>query len=297
MTDALDIFIPYWGDPDYMKLAVESVLAQDDPRWKLTVIDDAYPDPTIEKYMAGITDPRVRFIKKAFNEGITANFRSSVAMATEDLLTVVGSDDVLLPNYVGLVLDAHRRFPSAAIIQPGVRVIDDNGATVRPLVDRVKQRLLMPKTDTPIELNGEKLAESLLHGDWLYWPSLAFRTDRIRTVDFRDEFRIIQDLALIMDLVIGGDSLLLVPTEAFCYRRHAESASSSLILNGERFAGEREYFALAGNLTRDRGWPKAVRAARLRITSRAHALSLVPQLLLGKHRKSARHLIRHGLGR
>ena len=43
----LDIFIPYWGDPDYLKQTVESVRRQTSPDWLLTVIDDAYPDPEV----------------------------------------------------------------------------------------------------------------------------------------------------------------------------------------------------------------------------------------------------------
>lgn len=297
MGDVLDIFIPYWGDPGYLKLAVQSVLSQDDPRWKLTVVDDAYPDPTVRDYMGTLNDSRITYVRKSRNEGITANFRSCIAMATETLLTVVGSDDILLPNYVQVVLSAHQNFPKAAMIQPGVRVIDENGAEITPLVDRVKQRLLMPRTSTPLELSGEKFATSLLHGDWLYWPSLAFRTDRIRTVSFRDEFRVIQDLALIIDLVLQDEILVLVPDQAFCYRRHVESASSSLLMNGERFAGEREYFALAARLTAAKGWKGAAVAAKFRLTSRAHAVSLLPHALVGQHKKAAKSLLRHGFGK
>lgn len=296
MGTSLDIFVPYWGDPDYMRLTIESVLAQTDSRWFLTVIDDAYPDPTIEQFVAGIADPRITYVKKPENEGITASFRTSVRLATQDLLAVVGCDDVLFPNYVETILQAHEAHPDADIIQPGVQVIDAAGRPVDTLADTVKQKLLRPKSSQPILLSGEKLATSLLHGDWLYWPSLTFRTASIRTVEFRDEFLIIQDLALIMDMILQGSSLLVVPTESFAYRRHAESASSTLILGGSRFSGEREYFALAASLAHIRGWRKAEIAARLRLTSRAHALALLPAILKNRDGSGFRLMIRHGLG-
>lgn len=293
---SLDIFVPYWGDPDYMKLTVDSVLAQSDPRWFLTVVDDAYPDPTIEKYVAGIQDPRITYIKKPKNEGITASFRTSIQMARQELVAVVGCDDILLPNYVETMLRAHQDHPEADIIQPGVQVIDAAGQPANTLVDTVKQRLLRPRTTTPLLLSGEKLVTSLLHGDWLYWPSLTFKTASVRSVDFRNEFPIIQDLALIVDMVLQGRSLLVVPVESFAYRRHTESASSLLILDGSRFEGERDYFDLASGLAHAKGWRQAEFAAKLRLTSRLHALSLMPALLKSRKVSGFRTMIRHGLG-
>jgi glycosyltransferase involved in cell wall biosynthesis len=297
MSDsALDIFIPYWGDPAYMRLTVDSVLHQSDPRWFLTVVDDAYPDPTIEDYIQSLGDPRITYIKKQKNEGITANFRTSVTMARHKLVAVVGCDDILLPNYVETILEAHEQYPGADIIQPGVRVINDQGQTVKTLVDTVKQRVLRPRLSKPVLLSGESLATSLLHGDWLYWPSLAFKTTSIRAVDFRDDFAIIQDLALIMDMILQGRSLLVVPGESFAYRRHTESASSLLIRDGSRFEGERDYFTLAAGLARSRRWRRAEIAARLRITSRLHALSLLPYSVKSRNLKTLGTMIRHGLG-
>ncbi|MDQ0800632.1 glycosyltransferase [Arthrobacter sp. SLBN-112] len=293
---SLDIFIPYWGDPGYMKLAVDSILGQTNPRWRLTVVDDAYPDSTIADYVSSLDDSRITFIKKKQNEGITASFRTSLRRAEQDLVCFVGCDDYLLPDYVETILQAHREFPEADIIQPGVTVIDADGKPSKTLVDRVKQRLLRPRSSAPLLLSGEKLATSLLHGDWLYWPSLTFKTSSVRDFDFRNEFPIIQDLALVIDMIVEGHSLLVVPEKCFAYRRHSDSASSVLIMSGSRFQGERDYFALAAELTRAKGWRRAELAARLRLTSRAHALSLVPVLLKTGDAGAFRTMVRHGLG-
>lgn len=293
---ALDIFVPYWGDPEYMKLTINSVLDQCDPRWFLTIVDDAYPDSTIEEYVNSLENPRITYVKKPKNEGITESFRTAVKLARQELVAVVGCDDILLPNYVQTVLQAHHDYPEADIIQPGVRVIDDAGAPVKTLVDTIKQRMLKPRSSAPLLLSGEKLVTGLLHGDWLYWPSLTFKTSSIRSVDFRDNFPIIQDLALIVDMILQGRTLLVVPGESFAYRRHLESASSLLIMDGSRFDGEREYFALAAKLAGERGWRRAEWAARLRLTSRLHALSLVPAVLKSRNASSFRTMVRHGLG-
>lgn len=293
----LDIFIPYWGDPEYMKETVKSVLSQDSDDWLLTVVDDAYPTMEIHDFMMAIKDDRVRYVRKDHNAGITENYRTCVSMATEDVLVILGCDDVLLPNYVSTILQAHAQYPEAALIQPGVQVIDEDGRDVTTLVDTVKQRVIKPGGDGRRLISGEAIASNLMHGDWLYWPSLAFRTDNIRKVQFRDGFPIIQDLALIMDMVYNGDQLLIEPTVCFKYRRHSNSASSTKLVDGSRFAGEREYFAVAAGQARELGWNKAARAAQLRLTSRAHAASLLPKAVLGRNAAAVKALVRHTFGK
>ncbi|EWS79991.1 glycosyltransferase family 2 protein [Brachybacterium phenoliresistens] len=293
----LDLFIPYWGEPEYLRATVLSVLAQDDPNWRLTVVDDAYPDLSAGQWVQSLDDERITYLRKDSNEGITANYRTCVSLATEPVMVMIGSDDELLPNYVRTIREVHERFPGAAIIQPGVEVIDEHGRIVDPLVDKVKQRIVRPHGGGCQLLSGESLAANLLTGDWLYWPALAFRTDRIRSVDFRDGFPIIQDLALILDMVYRGDQMLVAPQVCFRYRRHSGSASSVKLLDGTRFAGERDYFALAAAQARELGWSRAERAAKARLTSRAHAATLMPGAAMRREWGSVRALARHALGR
>lgn len=293
---ALDLFIPYWGDPEYMRQTVRSVLDQSNPDWLLTIVDDAYPGDEIKNFISDINDPRITYIRKVSNGGITENFRSCVALATQDVMVMIGCDDVLLPNYVDVVQEAHRAFPTASIIQPGVQVIDEHGKVTKTTVDSVKQGLLKPNGRSTQILTGEKLAASLMHGDWLYWPSLAFQTESIRKVDFDDRHAVIQDLAIIMEMLFQGAQLALVPIVCFSYRRHTLSASSEKLVDGSRFEGERDYLSSAASAAAKMGWKRTALAARLRITSRAHALLLVPRAVKARNLRTAGVLLRHVFG-
>lgn len=293
---ALDLLIPYWGDPAYMRETINSVLAQTNPEWLLTIVDDAYPSREIERYVEELSDSRIRYVRKESNQGITENFRSCVAMATQDVMAMVGCDDILMPNYVDVVLKAHEDFPEADFIQPSVQVIDEDGNITQTLVDSVKRRILTPSSDEILLLSGEPLAVSLMHGDWLYWPSLAFKTESIRSVDFDDRYAVIQDLAIIMELLFKGAKLALVPVTCFYYRRHSQSASSEKLVDGSRFEGEREFLSKAATQADSLGWAKVARAARFRATSRAHALVLVPKALKSRSARTFRVLMRHAFG-
>jgi glycosyltransferase involved in cell wall biosynthesis len=291
----IDLMVPYWGDPEYFKATVRSVLAQSSPDWRLTVLDDANPDPWAGEWLASLDDERITYRRNETNQGITVAFRQCIELATADLVAVPGSDDLLLPDYVRVVTEAHRRFPTADIIQPGVRVIDEHGAPATPLADTIKQRVVRPRGQGTRVLAGERLATSLLHGDWLYWPSLVFRREAVQATPFRPGLPIILDLALVLDMVLAGSELVVEPQEVFAYRRHSASLSSVKLLDGSRFAGEREYFDLAAELMRRRGWSRATRAARTHITSRLYAATLLPTALKAGDRAALRTLLRHTL--
>lgn len=291
-TGPLEIFIPFWGDPALLYETIRSVKDQTDPGWTVVVVDDCYPDPTVAEHFAAEDDPRVRYVRNEVNLGITANYELCRDLASEELMMFLGCDDLLGPTFVETVRAAHRRFPEAAIIQPGVRVVDEDGREVLPLADRIKARI-RPSADEPVVLSGEDLASSLLTGNWLYWPSLVFRTDALRRHEFRDGLPIIQDLALVIDMVAAGESLVLDPTPCFSYRRHGDSASAVTLAAGKRFADDRRYFAGAVAQMEARGWPRAARAGRRRLTSRLHALSLVPGAARRRDLAALRGLARH----
>lgn len=280
---SLSIVIPYWGDASLLRSAVESVLAQTDGRWRLTVIDDCDPSPDAGRIVEAIADARVTYLRNPVNIGITANFRKAVMIADAPFVTIMGFDDRLLPNYVSTVLEAAAAHPEADIIQPGVDVIDAEGRPSRPLVDRVKG-LLAPSRRRVSLLTGEQLAASLLRGNWLYWPSLAFRTETIRRHDFRDDLAVIQDLALLVDIAFDGGVLAYAPTVAFVYRRHDSSASQRALYDGTRFSDERRYYRDAWDQAMAAHWMRAARAARFRPMSRLHALAELPRIIRGGNR-------------
>mgnify|MGYP003493797360 FL=1 len=291
----IDILLPYWGDSDHMKAAVKSVLNQSDSDWRMTVVDDAYPDQWLGDWLRDLDDSRITYHRNEVNAGITENYRRCLSLAVHPIVVFMGCDDMMLPTYVQTIRAAHEAFPHADVIQPGVRVIDEHGDLQVTLADEVKQKLTMPRVRGRRLLAGEELAVSLLRADWMYWPSLAFRRDRLLVTPFREDFPLIQDLALVIDIVAAGGSLVLVDEDTFRYRRHSASASSATLLSGKRFEGERRYFTLAAEEMKALGWRRAERAAKRHLTSRLHAVALVPKALRQKDRAALVRLAAHAV--
>ncbi|RKS88583.1 GT2 family glycosyltransferase [Microbacterium sp. AG790] len=285
----LEIFVPFWGDPHLLFLTVESVRAQSDGDWRMTVIDDCYPSDVVAPWFDAVRDERITYVRNDVNLGITENYREAIRRAREPYITILGCDDLMHPNYVETVKRAVALQPDADVIQPGVDIIDEKGRAIRPLVDRVKQQLLTPRRNPGVvSLRGEEMATSLIRGDWLYWPSLTFRTDTLKRIDFREGLPIIQDLALLMDIAFADGTLVYDRTLAFSYRRHGGSASQKTLLDGRRFRDERTYYRQATGLARSRGWRRTAWTARVRLMSRLHAVTELPSVI--------RHGNRAGIG-
>ncbi len=294
----VDVLMPYYGDVALMREAVTSVLAQTDGRWRLTVVDDrpvtGGPDE-VPDWFAALGDERVRYLRNPENLGLTANFNRCIELVEHDLAVLMGCDDRMLPGYVGTVLGVHAEDPDAGIIQPGVRVIGSDGRPARTLVDEAKRRVYAPRVAGRLTMAGEDLAVSLLRGDWLYFPALAWRADALAAVRFRPDLRVIQDLALLMELVGRGERLVVDETVCFEYRRHDASESSATAFDGSRFTEAGAFFADTADRMAERGWPKAARVARRHLSSRIFALTMLPQAV--RQRSGVGALTRHVFGR
>jgi glycosyltransferase involved in cell wall biosynthesis len=290
----LDIMIPFYGRFDHFVAAVESVLAQTDPDWRLTIIDDVYPDLAPGQWAAAIDDDRVTYLRNETNLRPSRNYNKAITLAKAEFMVIMGSDDIMLPGYVARVRELIGQFPDAAIIQPGVTVIDENGAAVHPLPDRVKAIYRFGGTGAR-EYRGEQLATSLLRGNWTYFPSLVWRTSQLEG-GFRTDLDVVQDLAKLLEITMRGGSLVLDDTTVFAYRRHSTSVSAVTGPDGSKFRQERTLFREVEATTRERGWKKAARAARNHLTSRLNALSELPGAILAGNAVGRSTLTRHILG-
>lgn len=294
----IDIFIPYYGDPAYLRLAVHSVLDQTDRDWRLVILDDNPPDVDDELagWLAALGDDRIEYIRNGEHLGVSRAFQRCADLAQAHHVTILGCDDLLHPRYVEVVRRGHRRNPGADAVQPRVRVIDSDGEPSSPLGDRVK-KALEPRGGGDHVLTGEQLATSLLRGAWHYFPAICWNRNALRRHGFRAGYETTPDLVLLLEIAVSGGAFVLLGETAFCYRRHAASASSVSARRVTRFEEESAVFGEFARRCHDLDWTAATRAARWHVTSRLHtALHAVSAYRHGR-RDIARTLARIALTR
>ena len=281
-----------------LRETVGSVLTHTDTDWRLTVVDDAasLEDGSLATWLHDLDDPRVRYLANGRRLGINRNFQRCADESRADWVIVLGADDRLLPDCLARVRRVAADFAEASWIHSGATVISADGRPSMPMAGRVKRRST-PKVRGQRLMAGEELAVSLLRGNFMYFPSCAFRRDVLLHHGFRPGYDIVLDLDLYLRILLSGGSCVLLEQPGTEYRRHAASLSSTGADDGTRFAEERDYFREMATAITRAGWPRAASAARRHWTSRMHAAAKVPAMIAaGKHR-AALSLVHRGLKR
>lgn len=291
VVEKLEIMMPFWGSFEHFREAVQSVRDQEDQRWRLTIVDDVYPDLAPGEWAKSIDDPRIKYIRNEENLRPSRNYNKSIGLTESEFVVIMGCDDIMLPGYVRKVHELIAKYPDADIIQPGVSVIDEHGNPSLPLADRVKSWYrLGGKGDH--QFRGERLALSLLRANWTYFPSLVWRSSRLAG-GFRTDLDVVQDLAMLFDIVRSGGSLVLDDEVVFNYRRHSRSVSAVTGHDGSKFRQERTLFYEAAIICRRLGWVRAARAAQRHRTSRLNALTELPRAIITGNSVGRHTLMRH----
>lgn len=263
----IDIIIPYWGDFVLLKSAVNSVINQTSKNWRLTIIDDCYPSLQARDYFMNFKHPKIKYIRHKKNLGISQNFNYAVESAKEKYCTILGYDDLLLPDYVEKALINLKKVD---FYHPGVEIINVDGQKINTVVDSVK-KILRPKNQGVY--SGKKLAESICKANWLYFPAIAWRTDIIKKYKFNNNYMIVMDLDLEMNIIQNEAKLYLDNKITFKYRRFSGSVSSrEKGRDGVRFDEEKHIYKKIAKEMKSKGWKKAYLLASLNIFNNINRL-------------------------
>lgn len=261
----VDILLPYWGDPELFKKAVNSVLAQSEQDWRLLVFDDFYPSDEAKKYISSLHDKRISYHRHKNNIGITKNFNYALRATKAPYCVMMGCDDIMMSNYIETAL---KNIGEADFYHPNVQVIDEDGNIYLPITDRIK-RMLRPSRQGLH--SGDKLAASLCTGNWFYFPSIMWKSSTLRKYGFDNEYDAMQDVIAELNIIKAGGTMYLDNETTFQYRRSAQSISSRQKGN-IRFSQEEAVYSMFARSFDEMGWNKAAYASRWRLTSRLHHL-------------------------
>jgi glycosyltransferase involved in cell wall biosynthesis len=295
-TDYL-FLIPFYANVDYLAAAVRSVLAQSEPGWRLIVIDDSLGDDSARSLVQSFADERIEYLRNSENLGVAGNFNRCFAEARLRgalYATILHSDDVLEPDYVAVVRRAHDRFPAATCIAPNASIIDERGEPSRTLPDSVKAFFWPRRTDI---LEGEQGLRYLLRAQFYYCPAFSYRMSRLSLPAWNGRWDQVMDLEFYARILLDGGTIALERERVFRYRRHSGSMTTINSWSLVRTVEETELCRELAGEARDKGWNRAARAGRLRLTVRLQAAFRATALLLHGRPSAARKALALAVGR
>lgn len=263
-AEPLTVAIPFYKGHAYLRAAIESVLRQTSPAWRLIVCDDG-PEPSTREVVELFGDARIRYLKNDRNLGMAGNWNRCLDAADTDLVNLLHNDDELLPNYVELMLRARREYPDAVAFFCRAKIINSAGRKTFSLVDYVKQ-FAQPTPSDPVILHGEPALESLMRGNFIMCPTVCYRKSRLGGQRFSRDWHFALDLEFYTHLLLGDETIVGVPDTAYAYRRHGGNATAAYTESLLRFEEESQLHDQVAQKAQVRGWTRAASvAARKRI--------------------------------
>ena len=99
---ACDVVLPVFGQLDFVRPAIESIIEQENAEVIIHMIDDCGPEDTSELFRYWGSHPRVRLYRNTRNIGQYTSFNNVSEYFETDLVAVQDGDDISLPHRLSI---------------------------------------------------------------------------------------------------------------------------------------------------------------------------------------------------
>ncbi|MGH8498341.1 MAG: glycosyltransferase, partial [Methylococcales bacterium] len=233
------VVVTVYNYENYITKCLESIAAQDYPRFRCVIIDDVSTDSSVarvESFIEGhALSERFRLFRHARNLGQMAAFRTGLAHATGEFVAFVDADDMWQPDFLSRHIHAHLSFQPVAFTSSDQYQINDNDELIAG-----------QHTDHQGRGNFVLVKPFQIYVNWWVWGTTSTMVFRKAVLDVlmpenTEPFRRCADNYMCHFAHLLGGSLL-IPERLGFYRRHRRNLfSGNPIIGGD--------FQPTGNMT------------------------------------------------
>ncbi|HRO85735.1 MAG TPA: glycosyltransferase [Niabella sp.] len=207
------VILPVHNGGEYIKECVASVLSQTLQNFDLLILDNKSSDGTSE-WLASLKDTRIKIFPSVKPLTIEDNWNRALDIPKNKFMTLIGHDDVLMPQYLevmNLLIDANK---DASLYQTHFIFIDAKGNKIR---DCLRMNSIME--------NSEFIGKALQRTIDINGTGFMFRSDLYNTLNGIPSFPklMFADYALWFSIAQKG-SVAVAETPAFKYRLHQNTS-------------------------------------------------------------------------
>jgi glycosyltransferase involved in cell wall biosynthesis len=131
----VSIITPAFRRLTYLKLAIESALAQSFRDFELIVADDSNSEE-IRRLCAGFADERIRYIARERNLGIALNNRQAMREARGRFIATLDDDDLWEPDFLSVMVPILEKHAAVCVAFCDHWIVDSVGSVDREGTDR-----------------------------------------------------------------------------------------------------------------------------------------------------------------
>ena len=207
----ITVVMPFYNREKFIEETIKSVLAQTFTDFEFIAIDDGSTDTSVkivQEYAK--RDTRIILIHNDINRGISYSRNRGNAMARADLIAVVDSDDIYMPERFAKQYAYMQKHPEITIVGTYAYVIDESGVRTGDEIAYLSDQ--------------EKISKTFFHlGPFLH-SSVIYRKDDVQSIGgYREQYNMVEDMDLYYRLLFSGKIGTNVPEFLFEYRRHSQA--------------------------------------------------------------------------
>jgi glycosyltransferase involved in cell wall biosynthesis len=203
-TELFTIIVANYNNGRYLPQLFESMFAQTYPNWELVIADDRSTDNSVEVIEPYLKkDGRIKLVKHLVNKGAGAAFKTAMDHSAGSIIGMLGADDALLPEALSIMLEAHKEFPKASMINSKAYDCD---AELNPV------GLCSISGEQP---QGVSFIHEIFVGNFVTYKRSAYD----RTNGFDPDYQRAVDRDIFLKLEEVGE-LAFVDQALYLYRRH-----------------------------------------------------------------------------
>ena len=235
--------VPYFKNAAYLEQTLKSVMAQTHSEWEVRIFDDSV-DPAESsaalQLVRSLAHPQIHYQKNPANLGMARNWNQGLEYGKNfDFVNLLHADDQLLPDYAKSIIEAARVYPQAKAFFCKTEIIDENGQSSFSFTDWYKKTLTRVPPSGYLELNGLDAIRTLIPGNYIFCPTLCFRSSALNEFSFDASLRMVLDFQLMLKAFLGSATAIgLYAKPLYQYRRHTENATNQLNQSLVRFDEE-----------------------------------------------------------
>lgn len=216
----------YRARPEWLRRAIESVLAQTFTDFELLVLDDG-GSPTVKKISASYADQRIRYVQGP-GKGPGANHALGIKCAVAPLVAIINHDDAWEPTMLEHLLIAYKSVENAVLAFADHSVMDESGlvslARSHELSRQWKRTSLTPGVHEPFD----RIA--LLDGSIPLAQAAVF--SREIAIDLDPRMGQVYDRYLTYLLARTGRPAVYVPERLAIWRESAANLTANRSMGG-----------------------------------------------------------------
>ncbi len=213
----VSVGMPVYNGENYIREALDSILAQTFQNFELVISDNASTDATEEickEYLA--KDERIRYYRTPRNMGATWNQNQVFKLSQGEYFKLAAHDDICAPEFLEKCVEALDQDSSVVLAYPWTKNIDQNGEVTGEY--DLDGKLKLGSSRPPVRFRS-------MHRAFMCYPIFGvIRSAALKQTPLLGSFGH-ADGALLSRLTLMG-RFHEVPQHLFLNRRHPEQSTS-----------------------------------------------------------------------